>query len=253
MEYVFRSSANMLSAMKKLPPHVAEEAAHLKACYTRWKNAAPKERTQAVLAEELGWQSQGTVSQYITGKLELNLEALLRFAAVLDFDPKRVSPRLIDAYFPDARWSDAKEDQPVDAMEPSLPRQSRLLPVIGSVQAGAFCEAVDIFEPGDAEEWMESYGPAGPNAFILKVEGYSMDPDFRAGDLVVIDPEAQWSSGDFVVAKRASDQAVTLKQIRCEGEHFYLFATNPAWPDRIIRMDEEWHICGRVRRKIVEY
>lgn len=132
-------------------------------------------------------------------------------------------------------------------------RERRLLPVIGYVQAGEFCEAVDNFQPGDADEWMDAYGPAGPHAFILRVEGLSMDPDFRPGDRVVIDPDAQWSTGDFVVAKRGIDQAVTLKQIKSEGERYYLFATNPDWPQRIIEMNEEWHVCGRVRRKITEY
>lgn len=128
-----------------------------------------------------------------------------------------------------------------------------LLPVIGYVQAGEFCEAIDSFEPGDADEWMEAYGPAGPNAFILKVEGLSMDPDFRPGDKVVVDPGAQWANGDFVVAKRTRDHAVTLKQIKREGDTHYLYATNPDWPQRIIEMNEDWHICGRVRRKITEY
>lgn len=253
MEYDFKSPANMLASMKTIPNHIADEAARLKQCYERWKQVAPKDRTQAVLAEELGWQSQGTVSQYMTGRLELNLEALLRFASVLAFNPREVSPRLVDEYFSNGFVSKGTMDIIEGELQQAPPKASRRLPVIGSVQAGSFCEANDLFEPGDAEEWMDSYGPAGPHAFILKVEGFSMDPDFRPGDKVVIDPDAQWSAGDFVIAKRASDQAVTLKQIRCEGEHYYLFATNPAWPDRIIRMDEEWHICGRVRRKIVEY
>lgn len=231
-----------------LPAHVKDESARLQAFYRQWKSVAPKERTQAVLADEFGWQSQGTVSQYMTGRLELNLSTLLRFAALLGFDPAEVSPRLMSEYFPDG--------QPAAPEQPSAPagtHVNRKLPVIGYVQAGGFCEAVDNFQPGDADEWMEAYGPAGPNAFILRVEGLSMDPDFRPGDKVVVDPGAQWTNGDFIIAKRASDHAVTLKQIKREGDRYYLYATNPDWPQRIIEMNEEWHVCGRVRRKIVEY
>lgn len=144
------------------------------------------------------------------------------------------------------------EESPL-ALSANEPAGRNMLPVIGYVQAGEFCEAIDNFNPGDADEWMEAYGPAGPNAFILCVEGLSMDPDFRPGDKVVVDPGSQWANGDFVVAKRARDHAVTLKQIKREGDNHYLFATNPDWPQRIIEMNEEWHICGRVRRKIVEY
>jgi len=239
----------MLMVMKTpLPPYVKEESDRLQDCYRQWKSVAPKERTQAVLADEFGWQSQGTVSQYMTGRLELNLPTLLRFASLLGFSPAQVSPRLMSEYFPGGQ--PAAPDQ---LREPSSSYVTRKLPVIGYVQAGEFCEAVDNFQPGDADEWMEAYGPAGPNAFILKVEGLSMDPDFRPGDRVVVDPGAHWTNGDYIIAKRASDNAVTLKQIKREGDRYYLYATNPDWPKRIIELNEEWHVCGRVRRKIVEY
>lgn len=128
----------------------------------------------------------------------------------------------------------------------------RKLPVIGSIAAGAWCEAVDQFNPGDAEEWVEAPGPVGPNAFILRVEGISMEPLFTAGEKVVIDPSLDAQPGHYVVAKRISDQGVTLKQLRQEGGEYYLYAINPNWPDRIIRLTEEWHICGRARWKIVD-
>jgi SOS-response transcriptional repressor LexA len=226
-----------------LPEHIREEASRLKAFYLAGKKAG-RFSNQAELADIMGWQSQGTVSQYMTGKLELNIEALLKFAHTLAFDPAEVSPRLAAKFIAPSTYpipSQNKHNAP------------RMLPVIGYVQAGAFCEAVDAFQPGDADEWIEAYGPAGSNAFVLKVEGFSMEPDFLPGDKVVVDPAVECHSGDFVVAKRVSDQAVTLKRLRYEGGEPYLFATNPAWPDRIIKLDEEWHLCGRVRRKIVEY
>ena len=54
----------------------------------------------------------------------------------------------------------------------------RKLPVIGSIAAGSWCEAVEAFDPRDAEEWIEAPGPVGPRAFILRVEGISMEPKF---------------------------------------------------------------------------
>jgi SOS-response transcriptional repressor LexA len=128
----------------------------------------------------------------------------------------------------------------------------RKLPVIGSIAAGAWCEAVDQFNPGDAEEWVEAPGPVGANAFILRIEGISMEPLFTAGEKVVIDPSLEAQPGHYVVAKRVSDQGVTLKQLRQEGSEYYLYALNPNWPERIIRLTEEWHICGRARWKIVD-
>ncbi|EMJ5494599.1 LexA family protein [Pseudomonas aeruginosa] len=230
----------------ELPPYVKEEAHRLKSIYLAEKAKAKGKLTQATLAEELGWASQGTVSQYLNGTMELNLEALLKFAGALHFEPHAVSPRLAPIYQAVRKGASPDSDTVVGSA-------GRLLPVIGYVQAGAFCEAIDIFQPGDADEWVEAGGPAGPHAFIVRVEGISMIPDFFPGDKVVVDPDQEWNHNDFVLAKRTIDQHVTLKRLQIEGNEAYLLATNPAWPDRIMRMDEEWTICGRIRRKIVDF
>ena len=127
---------------------------------------------------------------------------------------------------------------------------ARKLPVMGSIAAGAWCCSEDSFDPRDAEEWIEAPGPVGPRAFILRVEGISMEPKFMEGDMVVIDPSLEAFPGHFVAATRTRDEATTLKQLKQEGNEMYLYALNPDWPDRIIRMTEEWSICGRARWKI---
>jgi len=126
----------------------------------------------------------------------------------------------------------------------------RKLPVIGSIAAGTWCEANEAFDPSEAEEWIDAPGPVGPRAFILRVEGISMEPKFQEGDKIVIDPSLEAHSGHFVAAKRSRDQAATLKQLRQEGNEIFLYALNPDWPERIIRLTEEWSICGRARWKI---
>ncbi|WP_338585699.1 S24 family peptidase [Pseudomonas sp. MAG733B] len=131
-----------------------------------------------------------------------------------------------------------------------LSHTGRKLPVIGSIAAGAWCESKGSFDSIEAEEWIDAPGPVGPRAFILRVEGISMEPKFIEGDKIVIDPSLDALPGHFVAAKRSSDQAATLKQLKQEGNEQYLFAINPDWPERIIRMSEEWTICGRARWKI---
>ncbi|WP_031302613.1 LexA family transcriptional regulator [Pseudomonas sp. EGD-AK9] len=131
----------------------------------------------------------------------------------------------------------------------------RKLPVIGSVAAGVWCEAIDEFQPGDADEWIEAPGPVGPHAFVLKIEGISMyNPagpvSFSDGDKVVVDPDREAKSGDFVVAKVASQNAVTFKRLRYEDGQWYLEAINPDWKPKYIHLTEEWHICGRGMWKV---
>lgn len=77
-----------------------------------------------------------------------------------------------------------------------------------------------------------------------------MEPKFVEGDKIVVDPSLEALPGHFVAAKRTIDQAATLKQLKQEGNELYLYALNPDWPERIIRLSEEWSICGRARWKI---
>lgn len=79
--------------MKTYASNQAEEAAKLKAIYQARKKADPS-LTQEALAEKAGWAGQSVVSQYLNGRIPLNLSALLKFANILDFDPREVSPRL---------------------------------------------------------------------------------------------------------------------------------------------------------------
>ena len=128
----------------------------------------------------------------------------------------------------------------------SSARPYNQVPLISDIQAGNFCEAVDNFAPGDAEEWIPRHMPSSDNTFALRVKGESMLPVFQPGEIVVVDPERAAISGSYVVAKRVSDQRVTLKQLMQDGADNYLKAANPDWPDRIIKMTEEWHVCGVV-------
>lgn len=95
------SSANTLIRMKirrPLTPEEVAESARLKAIYEQRKSAAKaagRSLTQADVAEACGWSGQSAFSQYATGKVPLNVEALLKLAKALNFDASEVSSRLL--------------------------------------------------------------------------------------------------------------------------------------------------------------
>lgn len=247
------SSPYRFGNMTTKAPHIAEEAARLKEIYKARKAEDPS-LNQDKVAAACDWSSQSVVSQYMTGKIPLNLSALISLSRVLRFAPESVSPRLAETI---AKANNGSMDSPPHFGDwhqntTDMGSAGRLLPVIGYVEAVAFFEADEGSRLDDVEEWVEAGGAAGPRAFILRVEGKSMEPDFKPGDKVVIDPDMPWKSGDFVVAKRSSDKAVSLKQLSIEGGETYLYATNPDWPDRVIKANDEWQIYGRARRKIVD-
>jgi SOS-response transcriptional repressor LexA len=125
------------------------------------------------------------------------------------------------------------------------------VPLISWVQAGAWCETVDIFEPGYAEEWMPCPVNHGDRTFVLKVRGESMfnphgRPSFIDGDLIFVDPDRQPEHGSLVVVRMDDAKDATFKKLMIEGDRKYLRALNPAWPEQIIQIDGNATICGVV-------
>lgn len=119
------------------------------------------------------------------------------------------------------------------------------LPLISWVKAGEFCDVIDNFVPGDAEAWYPCPVSHGPNAYILRVNGESMSPEYRDGELIFIDQRCNYEHGDDVIV-RSPDHKATFKRLQITHEGTFLLAINPAWPDRIIKIPENSQICGKV-------
>lgn len=83
--------------MTKHTDDLIEEAARLKNIYKQRKKLDPT-LNQSRIAEVCNWAGQSIVSQYMTGKIPLNLTALLKFSKVLQFKPTEVSERLLKIY-----------------------------------------------------------------------------------------------------------------------------------------------------------
>ena len=100
--------------------------------------------------------------------------------------------------------------------ETMVPAGLRRVPRISFVQAGVWTEAVDAYAPGAGEDYLLTQTDLGPLAFALTVRGASMEPEFREGDTIIIDPDVKPAPGDFVVAKNLDDEA-TFKKYRPRG------------------------------------
>lgn len=92
----------------------------------------------------------------------------------------------------------------------------RLVPVISYVQAGLMTEVVDPFALGGSFELIATDLDLSGRAFALIIKGPSMEPEFREGDKVIIDPVVCPQPGDFVVAKNSVEEA-TFKKYRPRG------------------------------------
>lgn len=92
----------------------------------------------------------------------------------------------------------------------------RAIPVISAIQAGALKEIASPYEVGDGYATLYTDDDYSRWAFALELEGYSMTPEFKPGDFVIIEPEWEPRPGDYVAAKNGSEEA-TFKKYRPRG------------------------------------
>ncbi|MEG9430719.1 LexA family protein [Terriglobus sp. ADX1] len=111
----------------------------------------------------------------------------------------------------------------------------RLVPVLDYIQAGAFAGVAPYFRDEEMTDFIPTMGGHSENTFALRVRGESMMPEFREGDIVVIDPEIAPQPEDFVVGKDQGGEA-TFKRYHRRGVdpntgniRFDLVPLNPAY------------------------
>lgn len=121
-------------------------------------------------------------------------------------------------------------------VEPAVIPQGTRVPVLSYVQAGHWhemCEQATAFD-GNVE-YVTAGVDVGPCGFGLWLRGDSMLPQFKEGDLIIVDPDEAPHPGDFVVAKNGSEEA-TFKKYRPRGidengqEVFELVPLNDDYP-----------------------
>ena len=280
------STANTVRPMgtnrRKLTDTELAECSRLKAVFEQRKadaKAHGKKLTQADVGYECGWSSgQSAVNQYLNGKVPLNVDALLKLAAVLNFEPRDVSPRLANEVQKYAQavtpaettelitqrlagvFATVEDDEP----EPEVPDLSEdddssagteggLWEAITTARAYAEVAFEDIgrigkenYRPADID-WHGSVEDAGHGGFWVRVPTTSMTSDgvpvsFPPGMLILVNPDKAATPGHFVVAT-VKNEPVFRWFIREAGD-LYLAPLNREF--KVIPVDESCRIAGVV-------
>ena len=71
----------------------------------------------------------------------------------------------------------------------------------------------------------EDSGCSGGESFALRVLGEDMLPEFRDGDIVIVEPDGALRDGSFVLARPGGEW--TLRQLGRRGDGWCLRALNP--------------------------
>lgn len=112
-------------------------------------------------------------------------------------------------------------------------RGGRRLQVLGSAKAGAAGYFDDGGYPaGRGWDTVEFPGVEDPHAYALKVAGSSMEPTYRAGDILVVSPSSPPGRGDRVVLRTRRGEVMAKELIRRGPKRVELKSLNRAEPDR---------------------
>lgn len=224
---------------QQLSPDAAIWAQNLKRVWLAKKKLLAL--TQESAAVRLGW-TQGAVGQYINGHIPLNTDAKIKFAALLQIDPREIDPNIP---IPTQNHSG-----PLNGVQgPELQQ----LPVLSweHATAGGTPAANDL-----AQSWFIDTD-ASPRSFGLVISGQSMAAGaipFAPGSIITVDPELSFEAvkrpiPTFIVAE-IPEYGVVLRQISFDGTKPFLTATAPGYP--IIPVDENCRILGVVRKITVQ-
>lgn len=200
--------------------------------------------TQEQLAERSG-VSQSDISK-IERRATIKPVGVLALAKALGVDP----------YWLESGMGEAPSTTNVQAVT----TRGRV-PLISWVAAGAFREQIDMYQPGEAEQWIDAYETQpGAQSFALRVEGDSMtspypgEVSFPSGSIIIVDPARSCDAGDYVIAKDVGTQQATFKKLVQDGGRWFLKPLNPSYPT--VEIDNPGlRIIGRVtesqiRRKL---
>ncbi|QBY45394.1 helix-turn-helix domain-containing protein [Arsenophonus nasoniae] len=117
--------------MRRITPEDKQAAARLKKLWNEKKEALSL--TQEKAAEELGFNTQGAVSQYLNGKVPLNTDTIIKFAKILHVSPEAIKPEL-SSLLKYVRETDSDSNTPTQQPEISITnRELALLKLINQL------------------------------------------------------------------------------------------------------------------------
>jgi phage repressor protein C with HTH and peptisase S24 domain len=126
----------------------------------------------------------------------------------------------------------------------TFPPQGSSIPLLGFAQAGAG----GFFDDGGfpaGQGWDVVEFPAAPSqkagVYALEVQGESMMPLYRDGDVLIVEPGAQVRRNDRVVVKTREGEVMAKVLLRQSPRSIELMSLNPEHPNRTIELsDVDW-------------
>ena len=177
------------------------------------KAMSDKQMKQVDLCNKTGID-KALISNYLSGKYKAKQDKLHKLAIALDVSEGWLMGYDVDM---DREWFEEKEPSKIsidNARYIETTTKTIKIPVLGKVPAGVPIEAIqDIL---GYEEIPASMLKSGNNYFALKIDGDSMYPDYKTGDIIIIKQQNDCNSGDDCVVMVNGDDATFKRVIKQE-------------------------------------
>lgn len=156
------------------------------------------------------------ISNYLSGKYKAKQDKLHKLAIALDVSEGWLMGYDVDMdrdWLPDnlEDLSDIKID---NARYIETTTKTVKIPLLGKVPAGIPIEAIE--EILGYEEIPASMLNGGENYFALKIDGDSMFPDYKTGDIIIIRQQPDCNSGDDCIVMVNGDDATFKRVVKQE-------------------------------------
>lgn len=239
-----------------LTPDQKADADRLKKLFSRWqaeRRARGESASQEHIGELLGLTQSG-LSQYLNGRIPLNVAIVAKLASLMGRQPEEISAavaeeiRALGAFADTAHISAPTEPTKTGQNEalfegmgsagaPMIhshdikpgPQIQGKLPLITWAQARNWEQLVNTFTQKDASDWLDCPVPHSPKSFCVENNGDAMDDGtasgYREGEILFVDPEVGAVPGKDVIIQ-LSDGTLLFRRLKEDSEGVYLLSLN---------------------------
>ena len=126
------------------------------------------------------------------------------------------------------------------------------IPLISWDEAKAYTpETAESHHPENVKTWIPVASRTSSASYALQVPDDSMEPEFKEGEIVIVDPTMKAEHNRFIIARTGDDSRATLKQLIVMGAKHYMKPLNSRYP--LIEIQGELVVSGVVTAKYKDY
>jgi len=203
--------------------------------------------TQEYAAERMGFDAQGTISQYINGYTPLNDSAVYKFADLLGVNPSEIKPSLTSFVNKRLTGNMSVKESEQDAF--GSVTHHKLVPIITWELAKEWKNNILLYNTNlNNSKLIYNPGKGGIYTYVLKVFDKSMsslipgEKTYPVDSYIYIDMNKRVAPENQVMAYIMSSNTIVLRSYIEDSGQFWLMPINPQYNK--IQVTDDIIICG---------